>query len=63
MSVYSEEILERAQHDYRGICQIEYTIDGNSFVCTLQNSITDLNLTANEFFNYLVEVAILGDCQ
>lgn len=58
--IYPENVIKRAVRDYQGICQITCLLTGDAYVCTITNSKADLELTANEFMNYLVEVVNSG---
>lgn len=56
-AVYDERIITRAVNDYEQICKIKTTADHSGIRCVFEESIADLQLTAKEFANYLVELA------
>lgn len=56
-SVYSEEAVIAAIDAYHNICRIEFSEAKNNLLCVLSDSVTDLEITALEFCNYLIEVS------
>lgn len=56
-SVYEKTVVEQAIADYRGICRIRLRSDGREYVCVFSRSRADLELTALEFTNYLIELS------
>ena len=56
-NVYSAESISVAINGYRDICKIEVTEDKDYIHCVLTNSVTDLEVTALEFCNYLIELS------
>lgn len=56
-SVYNAESVSFAIQGYRNICRIEVTEDKDHILCVLTNSVTDLEVTALEFCNYLIELS------
>ena len=56
-SIYPRELIVRAKEDYQQICCISIEDNAGGIICTFSESITDINLTAKEFSNYLIELA------
>ena len=56
-AIYREEIIDRAIFDYRSICTILKINQHRGVLCIFKRSVTDLELTANEFSNYLIELS------
>lgn len=56
-TVYSEALIDRAILDYRSICLIKKKRQFGGTLCIFMRSVADLELTANEFSNYLIELA------
>lgn len=56
-SVYDRRLIDRAVQDYYGICTIELTGTADYTSCSFSRSVTDLEVTALEFSNYLIELA------
>lgn len=54
--IYSKSLLLRGIHDYAGICDMQFNVDGDAYCCTIVRSKAGLTLTAFEFANYLVEL-------
>ena len=57
-SIYAEDLFSRAVSDYRNICRVKVHLNDASTVCTFSDSAADLALTAKEFSNYLIELAL-----
>ena len=57
-SLYADDLFARAVADYAHICKVKVYTDRQSVVCTFYESVTDLELTAKEFSNYLIELAV-----
>ena len=57
-SIYADELFSRAVSDYRDICRVKVSLHDASTVCTFSDSAVDLALTAKEFSNYLIELAL-----
>ena len=56
--IYADDLFSRAVSDYRDICRVNVSFNGASTVCTFSDSAVDLALTAKEFSNYLIELAL-----
>lgn len=59
-TVYSEALIDRAILDYRSICMIMKKRQRGGTLCIFIKSVADLELTANEFSNYLMETRELN---
>ena len=57
-SIYADDLFSRAVADYRDICRVKVSLNDASTVCTFSDSVVDLELTAKEFSNYLIELAL-----
>ena len=57
-SIYPNSLFSRAISDYRDICHVKSYSDNAFTVCTFSDSAVDLELTAKEFSNYLIELAL-----
>ena len=56
-TVYSEALIDRAILDYRSICVIMKKRQRGGILSIFIKSLADLELTANEFSNYLIELS------
>lgn len=56
-SIYKPELIKRAVADYREICRISTTETETETICRFFDSVADLQLTAQEFSNYLIELS------
>lgn len=56
-AVYSEALIDRAILDYSSICTIVKKHQHSGILCIFIKSVADLELTANEFSNYLIELS------
>ena len=56
-SIYDEVLIDRAIIDYQSICRIHKVHSNDGIVCAFVDSIAPLELTVNEFANYLIELA------
>lgn len=59
-TIYPQDIIQQAAEDYAEICRIELHRTENGVECAFLKSIADLELTAREFSNYLVELINAG---
>ena len=59
-AVYSECVVQKGIEDYQKIFQISCRSDEGAYVCAISHSLADLELTAYEFMNYLIEIANSG---
>lgn len=57
-SIYADALFPRAAADYRDICRVQVRMNAAAAVCTFSDSAVDLELTAKEFSNYLIELAL-----
>ncbi len=56
-AVYSEVLIDRAILDYRSICTIVKKHKRSGILCIFIKGVADLELIANEFSNYLIELS------
>ena len=54
--LYQRACIERAIRDYRDICTIDLEEKNTAYCCTFSKSNAELQLTAYEFANYLIEL-------
>ena len=59
-SIYPEEKVIQAISEYKGICHIKLVRKNGGFECAFFESVADLELTAMEFANYLIELVNTG---
>lgn len=59
-SIYPEETVMQAIDDYKEICHIKLIKKDGGFECVFSKSVVDLELTAKEFANYLIELVNAG---
>lgn len=59
-TIYPQDIIQQAVKDYAKICRIELRKTEDGVECAFLKSVTDLELTAREFSNYLVELINAG---
>lgn len=52
--IYGLENIKQAINDYNNLAVIELKEDENYFYCTFNETYYDLDLTINEFENYLI---------
>ena len=57
VSVYDGTLINQAIKDYGTICCISCSRKEDEIICTFSRSVADLELTALEFSNYLIELA------
>ena len=58
LDLYSEEAILRAINDYRGIAEIESRREKSSIFCRFVHTQHSLELTMNEFENYVLELTV-----
>lgn len=56
-AIYSMPQIEKGIADYQSICRIETTLKEDGVICTFSDSVADLEMTACEFANYLIELS------
>lgn len=59
-TIYPQDVIQQAVKDYAEICRIEFCRTESGVECVFLKSIVDLELTAKEFSNYLVELINAG---
>lgn len=59
-AIYPQDVIQQAVKDYAEICRIELRGTEGGVECVFLKSITDLELTAMEFSNYLAELINAG---
>lgn len=52
--IYSRNIIEKVSDAYTQLCEIQIVERETFFECKFFNTITDTELTMNEFENYLI---------
>jgi len=60
VTIYPQDVIQQAVKDYAEICHIELRKTEGGVECVFLKSIADLELTAREFSNYLVELINAG---
>lgn len=55
-NLYPENVIRAAVQQYAEICSIRVEQQENGISCIFSESIADLELTAKEFSNYLIEM-------
>lgn len=59
-TIYPQDVIQQAIKDYAEICHIELLQTDTGVECLFLESVADLELTAREFSNYLVELVNAG---
>ena len=59
--LYSESLLKRAIADYASVGQIKMLPTQEGFWCVFSSTLVDVELMANEFDNYLIELMNSGE--
>ncbi len=56
-SIYDFADIKKAISDYHKICKIKTVESKRSICCTFYDSVADIEITAHEFSNYLIELS------
>lgn len=56
LNIYPRSYIEKGILDYKNVCKIDLNCNENAIECTFYDSVADLDLTAKEFSNYLIEL-------
>lgn len=56
-SIYPKKVVYMAVGAYEGICSIRLVETENGVECYLRDSVVDMQSTAYEFANYLIELS------
>lgn len=59
-TIYPQDVIQQAVKDYAEICRIELNTTDVGVECIFLESVADLELTAREFSNYLIELINAG---
>jgi hypothetical protein len=52
--IYSLSNIQNAINAYSGLCSVDFSIDGDYFICVFSECLYSIDLTINEFENYLI---------
>lgn len=55
-TLYSKSCIDQGITSYKNLCDIKVQYDTEQTVCRLSNGKVNLELTAMEFSNYLIEI-------
>lgn len=61
--LYSKSCIKQGLIAYKDLCDIEVRYETGQTVCRLSNSRVNLEMTAREFSNYLIEIMNSRSCR
>lgn len=56
LNIYDQKCLEKAIEDFSQIAEIVPEKNGDTIICKLLKSKTDIDITACEFSNYIIDL-------
>ena len=60
-NIYSEKAIIAAIRDFLPIADIGVVKDSGFYICTITRSKFDMQKTAHEFSNYILDLSVMGE--